>query len=111
MVHYNEVGFETYHGQNYFNCHSGTTYEVWFCFGFSYCNIVLFANFYHEGIFPEAAFVCQIWENAWLEKLAHQILASSMQWCSQGCISWRVWGEQLGGAMGRGKIVWTQKGN
>ena len=28
MVHYNEVGIETYYGQKYFNCHSGTTYEV-----------------------------------------------------------------------------------
>lgn len=28
MVHYNELGIDTYYGQNYFNCHSGTTYEV-----------------------------------------------------------------------------------
>ena len=28
MVHYNDIGSDTYYGQNYFNCHAGTTYEV-----------------------------------------------------------------------------------
>ena len=34
MVHYNEVGMDAYYGQNFFNCHSGTTYEVSFSIHF-----------------------------------------------------------------------------
>ena len=60
MVHYNEVGFEIYHGQNYFNCHSGTTYEVRLYFEHNYCTFLLVVFFCHEDISPEAAFLLDL---------------------------------------------------